>query len=1101
MENSFFKKNLKIILPIAIAVVLLTVAIVLICVFAGKGDKIDEIYVSNAHSPRLSYVQGQDLDLSRGVLTVVVKGEETLVPLNKEGVGVTGFDKNKLGDQTLTVTYGEHTTTITVNVIARATAEGYEKGYFVGDSFKKDKGKVRIAKDDATTFTVNMSDSKIKLVSFDSATAGTKTVKVEYSDGTNTYPCEFNVEVYAGNDVTIRYPDKTSYYSHDTELDFSGGYLTVVAGDNNSLSKHVDITSDMVTGFNPALATIANKDTPLTQKITISYLGKTFEYNVTVRYSSVSMVRDELPALREIDFEAPDFQLTTEQKEAAYRAVSEYYKLSSKQKVLFSESDVNTIIRSATFSLMDKYIAALDEIKNGVALTSQGSVVLTASSRDDAAAAIPALKDTSSDLNKYSVILRDLKEDFADVIVADDVKVSDFIFVIPKDEQSNIVLILEHLVKVHDILKDIPESWTLDDLVTHKDAIKSATDEIVKEQYVQRQMSGIYSSLSKWRTQNDVFEIIYSYYLYKEENGEQYVKDTLFQGVPLPKSLNTWLTAYSNISYIAGVLAQTGTQNALADLSLMLYYYDVLTKETVDIKDNGDTLTKDLYNLMEGDLYVESARTSPYGYYYVAGIGLESEAYLNLLDKYLVVFDLYAQNKFTGEDGNIVIPEEYFDEFDAVTAALADVTPNELFAFISSLNYYYGKLKDYSNVMALALTTTEDGKVGYLNAFAMLMNAYYKQVLPTEVYPMFNDLMVAMESLAQNGKKASALTDFAASMSKIATTFSSLSTVNQGIFTTHFNSVYSKYLSLYTVHNENTSIEPSEDAKRNIDELVKTLGAISKLYDYLKTIDFSNLEESAKMKEGTIMVLCALYEKAEIYYYRIIKDGNDNSEPEAILALYANNYNINGKSTTIASEFHTAGTIYWTYLTSLGLSTSEGGSIVAYDAYIFTQLYHFLPVSADLLLAKYDGTEIADVETELMLESLKVFFGVAGNEDYKGLAAFDLTFLNAYGGYGLYISALEAYFNAVFANDSASLALANELIGAIKNGYIETAVRIASEESNDNIDEKTAAFKTAMSGIQGRDAEFGSNDLMKIIYDALVATHNSLLEAESNSNT
>ena len=101
METSFFKKNLKIILPVAIAVVLLTVAIVLVCVFAGRGDKIEEIYVSKTHAPRLSYVQGQELDLSSGVLTVVVKGEETLVPLNASGVSVTGYDKNQLGDHFL----------------------------------------------------------------------------------------------------------------------------------------------------------------------------------------------------------------------------------------------------------------------------------------------------------------------------------------------------------------------------------------------------------------------------------------------------------------------------------------------------------------------------------------------------------------------------------------------------------------------------------------------------------------------------------------------------------------------------------------------------------------------------------------------------------------------------------------------------------------------------------------------------------------------------------------------------------------------------------------------------------------------------------------
>ena len=93
------------------------------------GEEIEQIYVNSSHSPRLNYVEGQDLDLSKGILTVVIDGAETLVPMTSAEVSVSGYDQNKIGEQTLTVSYREATTTIKVNVIKRTVAEGFEKGY------------------------------------------------------------------------------------------------------------------------------------------------------------------------------------------------------------------------------------------------------------------------------------------------------------------------------------------------------------------------------------------------------------------------------------------------------------------------------------------------------------------------------------------------------------------------------------------------------------------------------------------------------------------------------------------------------------------------------------------------------------------------------------------------------------------------------------------------------------------------------------------------------------------------------------------------------------------------------------------------------------
>ena len=61
---------------------LLTLAITCVLGLTGCGEKVEQIYINKTNSPRLSYVQGQELDLSTGLLTAVIDGEESLIPLN-----------------------------------------------------------------------------------------------------------------------------------------------------------------------------------------------------------------------------------------------------------------------------------------------------------------------------------------------------------------------------------------------------------------------------------------------------------------------------------------------------------------------------------------------------------------------------------------------------------------------------------------------------------------------------------------------------------------------------------------------------------------------------------------------------------------------------------------------------------------------------------------------------------------------------------------------------------------------------------------------------------------------------------------------------------
>ena len=142
MNSKSFHKILSLALLVLIAVFALSFAA---CDQSGDppvigGNTVTEIYIEKSQMPRQLYVQGQDLDISKGVLTTVINGDTAPIPLNSDGVTFSGYDKNTVGNQTVTVTYKEKTTTFPVTVIAPAVAENYEANYFVGDSFNKTKG-------------------------------------------------------------------------------------------------------------------------------------------------------------------------------------------------------------------------------------------------------------------------------------------------------------------------------------------------------------------------------------------------------------------------------------------------------------------------------------------------------------------------------------------------------------------------------------------------------------------------------------------------------------------------------------------------------------------------------------------------------------------------------------------------------------------------------------------------------------------------------------------------------------------------------------------------------------------------------------------------
>jgi hypothetical protein len=111
------------------ALLLALLATALLSVFACGGGGEIEIAVEGRNMPQSVYVKGSELNLAGGILTVREGGIATEIPLTASGVTVSGYQKNQLGDQDLTVTYREKSTVLTVTVVERLRIDNYVTNY------------------------------------------------------------------------------------------------------------------------------------------------------------------------------------------------------------------------------------------------------------------------------------------------------------------------------------------------------------------------------------------------------------------------------------------------------------------------------------------------------------------------------------------------------------------------------------------------------------------------------------------------------------------------------------------------------------------------------------------------------------------------------------------------------------------------------------------------------------------------------------------------------------------------------------------------------------------------------------------------------------
>ena len=944
------KHNSKKILGLLLLVVALIGAML---VFGSCRDKneVSEIYIQKADLPRVEYVEGQDLDISKGKLTVVVNGEETKLPLNAPEITVSGYDKEVVGKQTITVTYQELTTTFNVTVLERAVAENYESKYFVHSEFNPAKGKVRITPDEGKPFSVNMNDPKISLVDFDSSTPGTKTVTVLYHDGVNSYYCQFDVMVYEQSNIEFTAPKDTQYASHYTGLpSVNGGYFKVTSSDG-TLTMNVPITESMIEGFDVSAATLANRTAPLEQKLTVNYLENKFYYSVYITYSGVSAIqhyaKGDLATIDWVKAEKDGF--TDEQTASAISAITEYYALTDLEKNLIPDEMKALIAKAGAVAVNGAFYLEVATYQNSFKIDQDGKIYFIKSSYEQTLADVNRLNDPAEKLNVYTTLLRKIVQEFGQVMLTETARIADFVVVYSEEMEASLKGVLNHFVDVFALVKDIPADWTKDDLATYGDNLISVAMQIYAAGYYSKGAGAYYTSiLSPWRENNDLIDIIYTYFLYVYENGSEFMTKYMWGAMPMPGLLENWYQGLKNCTtYSSYYKAYATAGQYCIDTTSYMYAYFQTLDICEQIKNSGNQFWIDIYNAYNGDNMNQVYMTAyTYGYLYFVGPMIDSPAVLELWDNYYTVLKLYNAKTLSAE--------LHKSEIMALYQSMEKLTPTELLGFLSSLNLLYTSGEGKYTMLGYGIGTGENGeeKPVCYNVFSLILSNYFADYLTKDNKVLFNDLLGAMETFVLIGYKDGAREEFHAKMEALNTKLTALEGDARTNYEQYFQDLFKTYYAFYEVSADKVTPTLSEEETKLVEEFVETA---EKYFVVYSTI-YSILQQGATVKEDVYPILYSLYARLTTIRDALLATEN----AQFILSMNTKEYTVvNEVKYTIEHAYYLADSLTTTMLNNQSAIVSGAKFATYWDLFKHDGIEKFLSDTADILYFAYFKTENA----------------------------------------------------------------------------------------------------------------------------------------------
>ncbi len=895
-----------------IAVIVLMLVAVVCAVAACRS--VDGISVDGTDAPRTTYVQGQDLDLSKGKILVKTNNGTEEVALNAKGVSVTGYDKSKLGDQELTVKYEGKTASFSVKVIARiALDRNCVTEYFVGEYFDKSKGRIIVANDDGTTKSVDMSSDGVEITGFDSSAPGNgRAATVSYGGYTDT----FNVNVYAIESSKLTAPRKKEYKSHETDIDLTGGFIMLKSGD---VTKNVTITRDMISGFAPDAADENNSTTPLSQKISVAYAGFKGSFNINVIYTDVSRIHKIALSLADIDWSGETYPAIADDKgEAAISAAEMYLGLGSAERAYISDEDKNAVIKTAVVYGRKIWREDAAGYSDAFTVNEQGEVTFVCNTLSDAVAGADKLGSSPCTLITNSELLTDIASEFGDIVLVGEEKISAYLDSVCTPSELTVVLAsLDYMSELDSKVSDGNiTDWTKENYATYADEIAALLAVIDGGDFKSSRDRAIYEIVfTKWRNGDfiAIFDAMYAYCYH----GEHLSDAGAILNIYLPAKVQA-LYNYTLLSYMEVLKSATASGRAAYETTLFMLYYDNATKALEDVSANGDDVDKWLSVILSINVSSSQSpvsllnvlalcRTSQYGYIYHHNAWFEDAEFTGLWTQYLEVCRDYAQyisdNKENDNAPAYWTVEENGNKIKAMFETFVNMSSPRQMGFLRSLNVSY-----MNRLPAYALYY---GETVY-SEFVYLVANYYEDALPEKSLPVFRNLLLAIESYSRTFALSDAGKSFTDQMDAASKAYAELDPADKTGFDALLKTVYDKYAALPEKIQAAASYELG-DNKAKFDALKEAITNIN-----LAAVNIAN-------KRPVYNMLFAAYEQAESLVKEILESGNED-----LINAYYNlgYYDYTTQSGTVKwsleyAMYNMRG-IYVTYLTNTALTQNSG---------------------------------------------------------------------------------------------------------------------------------------------------------------------------------
>lgn len=755
---------------------------------AACQQKVEQISIDRDDQPQSTYVLGTQLNLNKGA----IDADGTKIPLNADGVSVTGFDGSVLGQQTLTITYGGKTTEFTVTVVPRfRTMEDYV--YFVGESLSDADIRLTITRDDGSTIAATADTAELTITGFDSSAPAEKlTLNAVYEKDSDRFEGTFDVAVVQP-EISFKAPTSgTEYGSHEEELNLAGMSVRLSDAGGDTV-RNVPLSSLRAEGFDPSVVT---KDNPASeQEIKIFYHDLLVgSFKVKITYSSVSAFKDAAEDLSDLDWNCyrqptaddrgmayPKNITDDAQKTLATEQLIAYLGMRSSSTAFITQEELEAVARLAVVHGYNRWNALMNEKFSSVFTVDElANITYICDTQAKAQAGIAALEDENdmSELRKFADMLSDpalpllLADSLlytgyenGDAMDAGGLKIPDLASVIPD---------ATYFTDVREVLEWAIDAFGKATTATPEDVYNRIIE--ISNRTYKKELDGetmeiligntsIFSMMNSWTEDGDFFYPLYKHYysILQADGSTESDKNSAtthidnLSALMFPKALEGMRMYFLNgqdmqelmKSYAENYMS-VPVSDLLVESTLFMYLYnEALAASRQFLESNTDPMLMDLYTTYYSGV-IANMLGGEFGYLQLRDASVYEKGVNELWDAYLEIY------LAVDDDASYMDSDAFAANAEAMMQKFFGLAPAQQYYFILSMNYLYPYLP------AAALYPDEDGSL--YSDFARFIYRYISDEIAKQVgddtdagnavYTLFADFMLAAEYYANGATDA-----------------------------------------------------------------------------------------------------------------------------------------------------------------------------------------------------------------------------------------------------------------------------------------------------------------------------------------------------------